>query len=119
MRMKDETLDQYKAWLKTQYGVSIKVFHSDRGGEFMSNAFSEHLQKAGTIHRLTVHDTPEYNGVAERLNWTLIETTPGVPEFGYMTRAAQSLMVVPKKEDGWDLMRKAKDIASIGKAKDQ
>jgi hypothetical protein len=64
-----ETLDQYKAyeaWLKTQYGVSIKVFHSDRGGEFMSNAFSEHLQKAGTIRRLTMHDTPEYNGVAER-----------------------------------------------------
>jgi hypothetical protein len=90
MCTKDETLDQYKAyeaWLKTQYGVSIKVFHSDRGGEFMSNAFSEHLQKAGTIRRLMVHDTPEYNGVAERLNRTLIEKVrallhdTGLPKF--------------------------------------
>lgn len=66
MHMKDKTLNQYKAyeaWLKTQYSVSIKVFHSNREGEFMSNTFSEHLQKAGTIRRLTVHDTPEYNGI--------------------------------------------------------
>ncbi len=71
MRTKDETLDQYKAyeaWLKTQFGVTIKVFHSDRGGEFMSDEFSKHLRKAGTVRRLTVHDTPEYNGVAERFN---------------------------------------------------
>ena len=76
MRTKDETLDQYKAyeaWLKTQFGVTIKVFHSDRGGEFMSDEFSKHLRKAGTVRRLTVHDTPEYNGVAERFNWTAIE----------------------------------------------
>jgi hypothetical protein len=90
MRTKDETLQQYEAyeaWLKTQFGVSIKVFHSDRGGEFMSNAFSKHLQKAGTVRRLTVHDTPEYNGLAERLNRTLIEKVrailhdTGLPKF--------------------------------------
>jgi hypothetical protein len=89
MRTKDETLDQYKAyeaWLKTQYGVSIEVFHSDRGGEFMSNTFSEHLQKAGTIRRLTAHDTPEYNGVAERLNRTLIEKVRA----SYMTPDCQN-----------------------------
>ena len=55
IRTKDETFDQYQAyeaWLKTQYGVTIKVFHSDQGGEFMSDEFSKHLHKAGTIHWL-------------------------------------------------------------------
>ena len=76
MRTKDKTLDSYKtyeAWLKTQYDIVIKTLHTDRGGEYMSNAFSEHLRKAGTIRRLTVHDTPEYNSVAERFNRTVIE----------------------------------------------
>jgi transposase InsO family protein len=90
MRMKDETLDSYKtyeAWIKTQYDIVIKTLHTDRGGEYMSNAFSEHLQKAGTIRRLTVHDTPEYNGVAERFNRTVIEKVhallheTGLPKF--------------------------------------
>jgi hypothetical protein len=32
-----------------------------------------HLEAAGTTRNLTVHDTPEHNGVAERLNCTLLE----------------------------------------------
>ena len=44
------------------------MLHSDRGGEYLSEEFSKHLKRTGTIRRLTVHDTPEYNGVAERLN---------------------------------------------------
>jgi hypothetical protein len=39
----------------------------------MSDEFSKHLRKAGTIRRLTVHDTPEYNGIAEWFNRTAIE----------------------------------------------
>lgn len=31
------------------------------------------LEAAGTTRRLTVHNTPEYNGVAERLNRTLLD----------------------------------------------
>ena len=76
MKTKDENLDQYQvleAWLKTQHDFTIKVFHSDQGEKFMSDAFSKHLKRAGTIHCLTIHDTPEYNGVAERFNRTILE----------------------------------------------
>ncbi|KAJ3496166.1 hypothetical protein NLJ89_g10524 [Agrocybe chaxingu] len=76
VRTKDETFESYRsyeAWLKTQHNVCVKTLHSDRGGEYLSSEFSEHLQKAGTTRRLTVHDTPEYNGVSERLNRTLLE----------------------------------------------
>ena len=41
-------------------------------GEFLSESFDTFLALQGTEHRLTVHDTPKYNGVAECLNWTLI-----------------------------------------------
>lgn len=75
-RAKDETFGSYQqteAWYNTQLGVPIKIFHSDRGGEFLSKEFTEHLEKAGTIRKLTTHDTPEYNGVSERSFRTITE----------------------------------------------
>ena len=72
LHSKDETFECYKsyeAWLSNQ----IKCLHSDQGGEFMSDEFSAHLKKAGTVRKLVVHDTPEHNGVAERLNHTILE----------------------------------------------
>jgi hypothetical protein len=71
MAKKSETFENYltfEAWLKTQHNVQIRMLRSDRGGEYLSSEFSAHLKKVGTTRRLTVHDTPEYNGVSERLN---------------------------------------------------
>ncbi|KAJ2994795.1 hypothetical protein NUW54_g7491 [Trametes sanguinea] len=39
----------------------------------MSTEFSEYLASRGTLRKLTTHDTPEYNGVSERVNRTLME----------------------------------------------
>jgi hypothetical protein len=47
----------------------------DGGGEYTSNEFEEYLRDQGTVHKITVHDTPESNGIAERLNHTLVEKT--------------------------------------------
>ena len=76
IRKKSEAFDyyrRYEAWLGTQYHAIIWRLHTDRGGEYRSQEFDAHLELKGTIRRLTVHDTPEYNGVSERLNRTLIE----------------------------------------------
>lgn len=76
IRKKDEAFESYvtyEAWLKNQKSAMIKCLHSDRGGEFISNEFNAHLAKHGTIRKLSAHDTPEYNGVSERLNRTLLE----------------------------------------------
>jgi len=76
LHTKDETFDSYRAfeaWLSTQYNAKIRRLRSDRGGEYLSTEFSEYLKKAGTVRNLTVHDTPEHNGVAERLNRTLLD----------------------------------------------
>ena len=77
LRTKDGAFEAYKsfeAWALTQdHCKGIKVLRSDRGGEYLSTAFNEHLAAAGTARKLTTHDTPQLNGIAERLNRTLLE----------------------------------------------
>jgi transposase InsO family protein len=48
--------------------TAIKVLRSDRGGEYLSGAFDQHLKKVGTARKLTTHDTPQLNGITECLN---------------------------------------------------
>ena len=81
LRTKDEALNAYKtfaAWAQTQHGAKIKALRSDRGGEFTSHDFTKFLQQEGTERRLTTHDTPQHNGVAESLNRRLLERTRAV-----------------------------------------
>jgi hypothetical protein len=76
MRAKSEVFEHYcsfAAWVRTHFKVEIKVLHSDRGGEYRSDEFSRYLKKHGTKQSLTAHDTLALNGVAERLNQTLVD----------------------------------------------
>jgi hypothetical protein len=78
LRTKDEVFSAYKyyeAWANTQFDTKIKRLHSDCGREFTGNEFTCYLNSKGTEWKLTVHDTPEHNGVAERLNCTVVERT--------------------------------------------
>jgi hypothetical protein len=45
---------------------------SDGGGEFISNEFDLYLKKKGIEKETTPRNTPQLNGVAERLNRTLM-----------------------------------------------
>lgn len=60
--------------IKTQFNAVVKVLKSDRGGEYMSNAFQQHLRDEGIVHRRTIANTPQQNGKAERMNRTLVES---------------------------------------------
>jgi Reverse transcriptase (RNA-dependent DNA polymerase)/Integrase core domain/GAG-pre-integrase domain len=76
LRAKSDAFDAYKkydAWCQTQFDVRIKTLHSDRGGEFMGKEFVSYLKERGTKQKLTVHDSPAQNGVAERRNRTILE----------------------------------------------
>jgi hypothetical protein len=77
----------YEAWLKTQFGMLIKEFHCNGGGEFINSIFDAHLKANGTKCTITVHHTPEQNGISECLNCTLLKHTwamiisSGLPRF--------------------------------------
>ena len=91
LHTKAEALGAYKSFevwaLVQQHCMAIKVLHSNRGGKYLSDAFDRHLAMAGTVQRLMVHDTPQLNGVVERLNQTLAERIrafthmSGLPKF--------------------------------------
>jgi hypothetical protein len=82
-----ESYKQYEAWCRTHHNASVKCLHSDRGGEYLGKEFVLYLKKAGTLQKLTVHDTPQHNGVAERRNRTIVERVrallhaTGLPKF--------------------------------------
>ncbi|KAK8506909.1 hypothetical protein V6N12_009222 [Hibiscus sabdariffa] len=52
---------------------SIKALRSDRGGEYLSQDFDELLKECGIISQLTPPGTPQWNGVSERRNRTLLD----------------------------------------------
>ncbi|NEY13655.1 hypothetical protein DDE04_09140, partial [Bifidobacterium pseudocatenulatum] len=58
---------------ENQLGKSIKVLRSDRGGEYLSYEFADYLKQCGILSQLTPPGTPQWNGVAERRNRTLLD----------------------------------------------
>ena len=73
---KDEVFNAYtnfEVWAKTQFRVRrFKRLRTDLGGEYLSHKFNQHLAANGTKRILTMHNTPTYNRVAERLNHVVV-----------------------------------------------
>ena len=49
------------------------MLRSDNGGEYTSDPFKEYCQDEGIVRHFTVRGTPQQNGVAEKMNRTLLE----------------------------------------------
>ena len=68
---KDKAFDAYKkfeAWVYVQMEKVIKALNTDQGGEYTDSEFKDYLKSKGTIQKLSVHDTHQQSGVAERRN---------------------------------------------------
>lgn len=61
--------------IERQSGRKLKILRTDNGGEYTSNEFQAYLKRQGIKHETTIPKTPEQNGVAERMNRTLVEST--------------------------------------------
>ena len=60
-KKKSETYSSYKrdeAYIETHMGNCINVSWSDQRGEFLSKEMVKHQDDKGTVHELTVHDSP-------------------------------------------------------------
>jgi transposase InsO family protein len=78
LKEKSEALDtfkSFKALVENESDLRIKCLRSDRGGEFTSNDFNEFCEKYGIKRQLSVARTPQQNGVVERKNRSVQETT--------------------------------------------
>ncbi|KAK8518050.1 hypothetical protein V6N12_033042 [Hibiscus sabdariffa] len=76
MRHKSEALEKFKEFkneVQNQHGKSIKALRSYRGGEYLSQDFDELLKECGIVSQLTPPGTPQWNGVFERRNRTLLD----------------------------------------------
>ncbi|KAE8655983.1 Phosphatidylinositol/phosphatidylcholine transfer protein SFH1 [Hibiscus syriacus] len=65
------TFKNFKARVKLDYRNKIKCFRIDNGGEYTSEEFDDFCRKEGIKRQFTVANTPQQNGVAERMNRTL------------------------------------------------
>ncbi|KAJ4718466.1 Retrovirus-related Pol polyprotein from transposon TNT 1-94 [Melia azedarach] len=64
---------QWKALVENQTEKKIKRLRTNNGLEFCWSEFDEFCKNEGIARHHTVRDTPQQNGVAERMNQTLLE----------------------------------------------
>ncbi|KAH9744865.1 hypothetical protein KPL70_003863 [Citrus sinensis] len=78
LKTKDQALEKFKVWkslVENQSGFKLKCLRTDNGLEFCSKVFEEYCQKYGIKRHKTVRFTPQQNGLAERMNSTLVDKT--------------------------------------------
>nr|GEX09607.1 hypothetical protein [Tanacetum cinerariifolium] len=108
---KHEVIETFKVFQKeveNQLGKTIKSLRSDRGGEYMSQEFLDHLKDHGVIAHRTPPYTPQHNGVSERRNKTLLDMVRSMTSQTTLSRsfwdyaletAARILNMVPTKKE--------------------
>lgn len=76
IKHKSETFEKFKDWkvlIENQVGKKIKRLRTDNGLEFCSKEFDRFCKDEGIARHHTVRHTPQQNGVAKRMNKTLLE----------------------------------------------
>ena len=75
-KRKLESFEKFKDWkglVENQSGSKLKMLRSDNGGEFVSREFLDFCRQHGIQRHFTTPGDPQSNGVAERMNRTLLE----------------------------------------------
>ncbi|GJU25787.1 putative RNA-directed DNA polymerase [Tanacetum coccineum] len=75
LKTKDQVLDvfkQFHALVERQTGKKLKCIRSDNGGEYIG-PFDAYCREHEIQHQKTPPKTPQLNGLAERMNRTLVE----------------------------------------------
>lgn len=64
---------EYHEMATAHFNLKMGVLRSDRGGEYLSNQMKQYCKNKGVILETNAGYNPESNGVAERINRTLME----------------------------------------------
>ncbi|GJS04087.1 putative RNA-directed DNA polymerase [Tanacetum coccineum] len=68
----ENILDLFHVLVERQTGKKLKCIRSDNGGEYIG-PFDAYCREHGIQHQKTPPKTPQLNGLAERMNITLVE----------------------------------------------
>lgn len=89
LKSKDEALTKFKIWktlVENQVDRRVRALRTDNGLEFCNIEFDNYCRDQGILRHRIVRKTPQQNGVAERMNRTLLEKvrcllfTSGLPK---------------------------------------
>ncbi|GJR19344.1 retrovirus-related pol polyprotein from transposon TNT 1-94 [Tanacetum coccineum] len=75
LKHKNEAFSKFKEWkqlVENQTGRKLKKLRTDNGLEFCNQEFNNLCKESGIARHLTVAGTPQQNGLAERMNRTLL-----------------------------------------------
>lgn len=76
LKSKDEVFGKFEEFLnmaQTQFGTKLAHLRTDRGGEYVSNAMKQLCKNNGTILEMPPPYNSQLNGVAERMNRTIVD----------------------------------------------
>nr|GFA95799.1 retrovirus-related Pol polyprotein from transposon TNT 1-94 [Tanacetum cinerariifolium] len=76
LRFKHEAFEKFKEWkqlVDNQTGRTVKKLRTDNGIEFCNREFKQLCIESGIARHLTVAGMPQQNGLAERMNRTLMD----------------------------------------------
>ena len=75
LKTEDQVFSVFKDFhvrLERETGWKLKAIRADNGGEYQGQ-FEEYCRSKGIRLKFTVRKTPELNGLAERMNRTIME----------------------------------------------
>ena len=76
LKQKSEAFNKFKDWcmeVEAEKGMNLKCLRTDNGLEFLSREFDVFCRSKGIRRHKTVPMNPQQNGVAERVNRTILE----------------------------------------------
>lgn len=76
LKHKNQAFGKFKELVtlqENQIGCKVKFLRNDNGLEYCSSEFSDFCKSKGIARHLTVPGTPQQNGLAERMNRTILE----------------------------------------------
>lgn len=74
LKSKEEVFEkfvEYKAFVENKFSRKIKKLRSDNGTEYTNHRFQLLIKESGIDHQFTEVNTPQQNGVSERMNRTI------------------------------------------------
>ncbi|KFD60695.1 hypothetical protein M514_27126 [Trichuris suis] len=76
LKNKNDALQKFKefvAFVERKTSRKVKCLRTDNGREYVNDHFAQFLTANGIRHERSVPDTPQQNGIAERLNPTIVK----------------------------------------------